>query len=250
MKPYYQDDFVTLYHGNTMEIVPALGIQNAAAVVTDPPYNETSLEWDVWPKGWPLLAASIAPVLWCFGSFRMFWDMREEFTGWHLAQDLVWEKQNGSNMNNDRFRRVHELPVQFYREDVKWDQLYKKPVMIEGTGVRKKIHRAKGPAQWGDIQKGTYTSELGGPRLQSSVIYARNCHGFAVNETQKPEGIVWPLLEYSVPPGGLVVDLFAGSGTTLAVARQQGKRAIGVEKRLSQCEEIVRRLSQGVLLSA
>lgn len=68
-----------------------------------------------------------------------------------------------------------------------------------------------------------------------------------MNETQKPEGIIAPLLDYCVPPGGIVLDPFAGSGTVLDVARAQGKRAIGIEKRESQCEEIVKRLSQRVL---
>ena len=77
-----------------------------------------------------------------------------------------------------------------------------------------------------------------------SVIYARSCHGYAVNETQKPEDIVAPLVLYSVPEGGLVVDCFAGSGTTLAVARKTGRRAIGIEKRESQCRAIVDRLAQ------
>lgn len=80
--------------------------------------------------------------------------------------------------------------------------------------------------------------------MMRSVIPVRSCHGHAVNETQKPEGIIRPLLEYSVPVGGLVIDCFCGSGTVLAVARQQGKRAIGIELRESQCEEVARRLSQ------
>jgi site-specific DNA-methyltransferase (adenine-specific) len=45
------------------------------------------------------------------------------------------------------------------------------------------------------------------------------------------------------------VDCFAGSGTTLAVARKTGRRAIGIEKRESQCQRIVERLSQGELLA-
>jgi site-specific DNA-methyltransferase (adenine-specific) len=84
----------------------------------------------------------------------------------------------------------------------------------------------------------------------TSVIFAPSCHGYAVNETQKPEDIVSPLLQYSVPPGGLVVDCFAGSGTTGAVARKTGRRAILIEKREGQCRAIVERLAQGDLLTA
>jgi site-specific DNA-methyltransferase (adenine-specific) len=47
----------------------------------------------------------------------------------------------------------------------------------------------------------------------------------------------------------VVIDPFAGSGTTGAVARKTGRRAILIEKRESQCQAIVQRLAQGDLLS-
>ena len=124
-----------------------------------------------------------------------------------------------------------------------YGELYKKPVYTNDA-VKKQVRRKRRPPHWGDIGESYYVSEDGGPRLQRSVIYCRSCHGYAVNETQKPQEIVAPLIEYSVPVGGVVIDLFAGSGTTLVVARQQGKKAIGFEKRESQCEEIAKRLSK------
>lgn len=47
MKPYYEDDLVTLYNGDCRESVDLLS--GADAIVTDPPYAETSLDWDSWP---------------------------------------------------------------------------------------------------------------------------------------------------------------------------------------------------------
>lgn len=38
MKPYYQDDYVTLYHGDCREIVPQLG--KFELILTDPPYGK------------------------------------------------------------------------------------------------------------------------------------------------------------------------------------------------------------------
>ena len=113
MTPYYEDEAVTLYHGDALELLPLL--PRADAIVTDPPYGETSLDWDKWPDGWPAAAA---------------------------------------------------------------------------------------------------------------------------------------LVEYSVPPGGLVVDCFAGSGTTGVYARKTGRRAILIEKREAQCRAIVQRLAQRDLLTA
>ncbi len=244
MSLYYQDDSVTLYHGDWRELIPA--DFRADLIVTDPPYGETSLEWDRWPDGWPALAARHADSMWCFGSMRMFLDRRDEFADWKLSQDVVWEKHNGSNSANDRFRRLHELALHFYRGE--WGALYKDPQHTNDATARA-VRRKARPPHWGEIGESHYVSEDGGPRLMGSVIYARSCHGYAVNETQKPEAIVMPIVEYSVPKGGLLVDCFAGSGTMLAVARKTGRRAIGIEKREAQCRAIVERLAQRDLLT-
>jgi len=65
---YYEDAAVTLYHGDAMELLPLM--PTVDAIVTDPPYGETSLDWDTWPDGWPDVAALVAPQIWCFGSMR------------------------------------------------------------------------------------------------------------------------------------------------------------------------------------
>lgn len=242
MTPFFQDELVTLYHGNALEIMPALGPVDA--IITDPPYGATKLPWDRWPDAnpsWPTVATNLSDQLWCFGSFRMFWDHAEDFTDWTLAQDIVWEKHNGSNSAADRFRRVHELAVHFYQGE--WGSLYK-AMQVTPDSTARRVHRKSRTPQWGDLGAHTYETMDGGPRQMTSVIYARGCHGYAVNETQKPEAIVAPLVAFSVPPGGTVLDPFAGSGTTLAVARKTGRRSIGIEIRLEQCTAIVERLAQ------
>lgn len=244
-QPYFEDGAVTIYHGDAMDLLPLL--PKADAIVTDPPYGETNLDWDKWPDGWPALAALCAPQMWCFGSMRMFMDKRNDLlSDWKLAQDVVWEKHNGSNCLNDRFRRLHELALHFYQGE--WGAVFKEP-QYTNTATARTIRRKTRPQHWGGIGENHYSVEDGGPKLMGSVIYARSCHGYAVNETQKPEDIVAPLLQYSVPEGGLVIDCFAGSGTTGVVARKIGRKAILIEKRESQCEEIVQRLRQGDLLA-
>lgn len=240
MKPYYQDNQITLYCGDMREVIPALGL-TAAAIITDPPYGETSLEWDRWPEGWVKVAESVASQMWCFGSMRMFLEHRDDFAGWKHAQEIVWEKHNGSGFATDRFKRVHELALHFYRGE--WGSLYNHPPAMPGGYTSPK--RIAQPAHTGEI--GGYGAREKDGRLQRSVIPVHSCHGYAVHPTQKPEGIVRPLLACSVPLDGLVIDCFAGSGTTLAVAREMGRRAIGIEGKEQYCEKIVKRLSQSVL---
>lgn len=68
-----------------------------------------------------------------------------------------------------------------------------------------------------------------------SVMHVRSMHGTAVHPCHKPAGIITPLIEYGCPPGGMVLDLFAGSGSTLAAARAAGRRAIGIEADEQYC---------------
>lgn len=240
MIPYYEHAGVTLYCGDCLEILPELS--RVDAVVADPPYGDTSLDWDVPVAGW--LGKLPSDVLWCFGSMRFWMENGSSFTGWRQAQDLVWEKHNGSSFHADRFKRVHELIVQWYRGQ--WADLYKSPpVTMDAT--QRTVRRKQRPPHMGDIDTGHYTSEDGGPRLMRSVIPVRSCHGHAVHPTQKPLGILRPLIEFSVPPGGVVLDPFSGSGSTLLAAMEMGRRAIGIEISEAYCKETVKRLAQKVL---
>ncbi len=70
-------------------------------------------------SGWRWLRSS-SRSLWCFGSLRFWLTEDRKFTdvGWRYAQEVVWEKHNGSGFHADRFKRVHELAVHWYRGEV------------------------------------------------------------------------------------------------------------------------------------
>ena len=62
--------------------------------------------------------------------------------------------------------------------------------------------------------------------------------------TVKPLALMEWLVTLVTPPGGVVLDPFAGSGTTLQAARDKGFRSIGVEAGAEHCELIVARLAK------
>jgi adenine-specific DNA-methyltransferase len=62
---------------------------------------------------------------------------------------------------------------------------------------------------------------------------------------EKPVGMLRHMIEVSTRPGGLILDPFAGSGSTLVAASHAGRQAVGVEKEERYCEQAARRLSQG-----
>jgi DNA modification methylase len=62
--------------------------------------------------------------------------------------------------------------------------------------------------------------------------------------TVKPSSLMRWLVTLVTPPGGLVLDPFAGSGTTLAAARDVGMKAIGIELQPEYLRLIVERCRQ------
>jgi site-specific DNA-methyltransferase (adenine-specific) len=243
MTLYYADDTVTIHHGDCREILPALDV-HPDLCVADPPYECTSLPWDRWPDGWPAAIATVTSSMWCFGSLRMFLDRRSEFSEWRLSQDVVWEKHNGSGFQSDRFRRVHEQVTHWYQG--RWGDIHHE-VPTTDDAVARSVRRRVRPAHTGDVGLGEYRSEDGGPRLVRSVITVPSTHGTALHPSEKPVGLLDLLIRYGCPEGGLVLDPFAGSGSTAMTARLSGRRTVLIEADEQYCEVIAERLSSDLL---
>lgn len=202
-------------------------------LIADPPYGDTSLDWDKRVDGWLQTArAMLKPTgsLWVFGSMRFFIDsghlMRD--AGFRLAQDIVWEKHNGSAFHADRFKRVHEHAVQFYNVNAKWTDIYNE-VQKTGDATARTVRRKRRPSHTGHIEASAYASEDGGPRIMRSVIFMPSCHGRAIHPTEKPDALLEILIRTSCPADGLVGDLFAGSGSAGEASRRAGRDYVGTE---------------------
>ena len=116
-------------------------------IFADPPYGDTSLGWDRRVEGWLAIARqSLTPSgsLWLFGSLRSFLAIAAELrsAGFRYAQEIVWEKQNGSAFHADRFKRVHELIVQFYRSDARWDGIVARADEVRHPDYRRDVRPA------------------------------------------------------------------------------------------------------------
>ncbi|MGD9613778.1 MAG: site-specific DNA-methyltransferase [Alphaproteobacteria bacterium] len=222
---------VRIITGDALEQMAQLPAGSVNCIITDPPYAQTNLEWDRWPHGWLAAARRVLDPtgsLWSFGNLRLFMGRAAEFEGWTLAQDVIWEKHNGCNAFADRFRRVHEQVAHFYRSDTSWASVYKNPLFTNDATART-VRRKRRPPQWGHIEASSYKSHDGGPRLMRSVMFCRSEHGHAEHPTQKPIPTILPLIEYSCPPDGVILDPFAGSGSVGLAAQQLGRSAVLIE---------------------
>ena len=248
----YQDDWVTLWHGRMETVLPLLASEFDAAVV-DPPYGETSLAWDSWIADLPALIARYTRSMWFFGSAKLFGENWGEFTsaGWRLSQDVngadgepddvvvTWEKVNGTGFATDRFRRVHEYAYHWYLD--RWATVHhevpRMPAVYDAKG--RTAGRSSQPSHTGRIDANVYRDD--GLRLARSIVHVPSVRR-GISRTQKPEPLVRLLVQYAVPPGGVVLDPTAGSCTTGVCARALGRRAVLVERDADQCAQGAERL--------
>ena len=215
MKPYFQDEFVTLYHGDCLEN-PELWT-GADVLVTDPPYGmgyESNFNRlrrkGVTKVGRPVVndndtrARDRVLEMWGCGPALVFgrWNLPRPSA---VRQRLVWDRG---------YHGMGDLSMPWGPGE---EEIY---VLGEG---------------W----KGQRTSNVIRAHALMSNDSRRPAH-----PTPKPVGLMESLIE-KCPPG-LIADPFAGSGSTLVAARNLGRRAIGVEIEERYCEIAAKRLSQQV----
>ncbi|MEX0828264.1 MAG: DNA methyltransferase [Haliea sp.] len=74
--------------------------------------------------------------------------------------------------------------------------------------------------------------------------------GNRLHPTQKPVGVLKPLIKTFCPPGGIVLDPFCGSGSTLVAARAVGREYIGIELDRSHHRNACMRLQERYAVAA
>lgn len=97
--PYYEDDLVTLYHGDCLDVLRALPDASVDAVVTDPPYGLGFMgkEWDDLPPGLPFAAECLRVLkpgghLLAFGGTRTWHRLAcaVEDAGFEVRDSIAW----------------------------------------------------------------------------------------------------------------------------------------------------------------
>lgn len=216
MKPYYEQDGVTIYHGDCREVLHGIPSQSVDMALTDPPYlvaykgrfasGQTVIKGDA-DASW------VAPV------FVELWRVLTRdalcftFYGWPHA-DLfmtVWKLAG--------FRPISQIACV-------------KNVWGLGYFTRSQHETAY------LLAKGKPPKPL---KAISDVLDWKRVRK-AQHPNQKPLETIAKLVEAYTRPAERIVDPFAGSGTTLVAAKMLGRRAIGIEVDERYCEIAAKRL--------
>lgn len=111
---------------------------------------------------------------------------------------------------------------------------------------------ARGEIYWspnGNPRRKVYLENSAGVALQDIWMDARDAHNQNIHvtgyPTEKNPALLERIIRASSNPGDLVLDCYAGSGTTLAVASDLDRRWIGVDRSPEAIETIIRRLKYG-----
>ena len=231
--PYYQDDLVTLYHGDAFKLLADMSDQSVDLVLTDPPYTERTHENMVQKSAGGGKKRGV-------GEFSAFNDQQlvnvlqesgRVSRGWVIA-----------TLDYLHAMRLDETPppgLKCQRVGV-WVKPNATPQITgdrpaQGWEAISYFHRERGRSKWnGGGHHGNYVqntvSGLGHP-------------------TSKPLPIMEDLVRKFTDEGATILDPFAGSGSTLRAAKNLGRRAIGFEIEERYCEIAARRLAQEVLFA-
>jgi len=249
--PYYEDDAVTLYHGDCLDVLPT--ISGVDLIVTSPPYNlgvttgggfghykdgQTRGGQGKWggtdrngisyadhndampPEQYEAWQRDVLAACWSALSDRgaIFYNHKPRVQASTLWLPLqlnpglpLRQIIIWSRAGGMNFAPTHYVPTH------EWICVFAKPAFRL---------KSKGASGVGDVWR----------ILQD---------GDNKHPAPFPIGLPARAIETTAP--GLVCDPFAGSGTTLRAAKDAGVRAIGIEKSERYCEMAARRLDQGVL---
>ncbi len=239
MTPYYEEDGITIYHGDSFDLLHDLS--GIGAVVTDPPYSSG-------------------------GAFRG--DRAQQTTSKYVNSDTAAYRPEfaGDNRDQRSFLAWSALwlnaarnacePGAVLASFIDWRNL---PALTDGVQAGGWVWRNL--ATWWKpgcrMQKGRFSASAeyviygtNGPVIDGAGspqnVYSCAVDGERDHIAQKPAEVMRWVLQV-VPPSALILDPFMGSGSTLRAAKDLGHKAIGIEVEERYCEIAAKRLGQGVL---
>lgn len=242
MKPYYDQDGITIYHADCRDVLPQLGPVDH--VITDPPYARDiymrmTRQVALGMSGERCITGSSGLVAMEQGAIGLMDESLMAEVCWSIKSVKRWALVFSDIESCHLWRQwMGEAGLRYVRTGA-WVKGNPMPQM---TGDRPAVGfepvticHAQGAMKWnGGGHPGVwqYNSDQARP---------------VVHPCPKPLKLMQKLVALFTDPGETILDPFMGSGTTLVAAKDLGRKAIGIEMNEAYCDVSAKRLSQGVL---
>lgn len=232
MKAERLTESVTLYEGNALDCLPLVEVGSVDSVIADPPYGIVNK----------------------FGS-------RQDSNGGTRTLQFEWDRPDViRSAIRGSLRLCKRSASAFIFAGFDTCELAREELRSAGFTVKpaawvKPYPPPAGKGNWWpsafEIAMYTYRNSPpffdDDPRRRNVFVcdtYRYGQPGKVDHPTQKPLALIRRIVRAIVPPGGLIIDPTAGSGTTLLAAQLEGRRAIGCEIDPAYCEIIRRRVCE------
>jgi site-specific DNA-methyltransferase (adenine-specific) len=263
VEPYYQQEGITIYHADCRDILPHL--EPVDLVLTSPPYDNLR-DYGGHGFDYPSTINSIVPIIkdggvcvWVVGdetvngsesgtSFRQALYFMEK--GLKLHDTMIYEKINFSNPSLNRYQQIFEFMFIFCKGNIKtFNPLKDRQIKWVGRNWGKNTYRKK-DGSLAERKKVDY-AKFG---MRFNIWKINNAYGFGQKDNiayQHPATFPVELAYNHIyswsNKDDLVLDPMCGSGTTLKIAKQHGRKAIGIEIEERYVKIAIERLRQKVL---
>ncbi|MCS6759418.1 MAG: modification methylase [Candidatus Devosia euplotis] len=240
--------------GDCIDHMNALPAGSVDLIFADPPYNlqldkgltrpdqskvdaadddwdkfDSFAHYDKFTRGWLKAARrALKPdgALWVIGSYHNIFRVGsalQDLDFWML-NDIVWRKANPMpNFRGTRFTNAHETLIWAAKSQ-------KSRVTFNYEAMKLANDDTQMRSDW------LFPICTGAERL-------KNDDDKKVHPTQKPEALLFRILNATTKPGDVVLDPFFGTGTSGAVARKLGRHFIGIEREDSYINAALKRIA-------
>ncbi len=242
MNPYFQKDRFTLYHGNSLEILPQLPADSFDMIYADPPYrlsnggftSESGRLVSVNKGGWDKSEGVeedfkfhkkwisecrrlLKPdgTIWLSGTYHNIYKCGYalELEGFHILNEIAWYKpKSADNISGRMFKAQHESLIWAKKEKI---------------AKHKFSYEYLKKTDWGQ----DFLKKQG---EQMGSVWAIHAPGlierkFGKHPTQKPQELLKRIILSCTRKGDSILDPFCGSGTTGVVASLYGRSFVGID---------------------
>ena len=247
-------DSQKLICGDAIALLASLAGAQFDLLFADPPYNLTkkfgkekfnsrsSDDYETWLDSW---LKSCVPLLKPTASIYICGDWRSSSAiqrvgskYFKLQNRITWEREKGRGAKGNWKNAAEDIWFFTMSDDFTFN--------LEAVKQRRRVvapYRENGkPKDWDESANGNFRDTHPSNIWTDITVPFWSMPENTDHPTQKPEKLLAKIILASTNPGGLVLDPFAGSGTTAVVAKKLGRNFVAIETDEEYCLLAAKRL--------